>query len=236
MHRGTSLTKQGIIDLFNFARDENAGLTFSTIPERKAAKGITEDDVVLPLDQDGANYYAAIYKYVTKYLGLYYPEGKCSEDIAVQRWMSKANSIAPNRDLPQVKSCEDLRDVLSTFMYLVSAGHRMVGTIGAELEDPCHAPWGFREGEVCGTPRTFYTQALTMALTSHEQPRILDGYSHMWNGMVKGDAAKALWASFESDLRQVENVVNMRNVARKQTGVREYKVFLPSQIETSIGI
>lgn len=102
VHRGTPLTKQGIIDLFKFAKTSSAGLTWSNIQARKAAKGITSSDVVLPLDEDGKLYYAALVKYVDSYLSLYYPNGECASDDAMQRWMTKANALAPNHDLPTI--------------------------------------------------------------------------------------------------------------------------------------
>ena len=64
-------------------------------------------------------------------------------------------------------TCEALEEVLTIFMYLVSAMHQHVGTIGAEVEDPCFAPWGWREGDLCGPPRSFFTQSAIM-VRSHE--------------------------------------------------------------------
>ena len=64
-------------------------------------------------------------------------------------------------------TCEALEEVLTIFMYLVSAVHQPVGTIGAEVEDPCFAPWGWREGDLCGPPRSFFTQSAIM-VRSHE--------------------------------------------------------------------
>merc|ERR1711959_327717 len=145
---------------------------------------------------------------------------------------ARVNRIAPNHDLPALSGCAPLVDVLSTFVYLVSAGHRHVGTIAAELEDPCFAPWSWREGELCGMPRTSYTQMLTMALTAHEQPRILDGYSHMF---LDSDAEK-IWTDFEDDLRAVGDAVDASNQARIAAGKRPFRVFEVSEIETAVGI
>merc|ERR1719487_2751572 len=99
----------------------------------------------------------------------------------------------PLSDLPPLADgCEALETVLATLIYLVSAGHRHVGTIAAEVEDPCFAPWAWREGELCGTPRTAYMQGLIMATTGLEQPTIVEDYTHMF----LDDASKGLWRGF----------------------------------------
>lgn len=228
VHRGTPLTAKGIKDTFDFARTSAAGLTWATVPQRKAAKMI-EPSMEMPLDTDGVDYYNKILDFVSRYFDTAFPENKCHEDAQIQRWMQRANSISPNHDLPtNFKSCDELKPIIASFMYFVSAGHRFVGTIAAELEDPCFAPWAWREDELCGTPRTTYTQILTMALTSHEQPRIMEDYTHMWDRQD----LKNLWNDFTASLIDLENDVVARNAKRE----RPFNVFLPSQIETSIGI
>lgn len=231
VHRATPLTKKGIKALFDFARTSAAGLTWATIPQRKAAKGV--DTITMPLDVDGVEYYNIIDNFVGAYLKQHFGDGSsksCAADEGIQRWIKRANSIAPNHDLPvDFTTCDELKSVLSTFMYLVSAGHRYVGTIAAELEDPCFAPWAWRDDELCGTPRTTYTQILTMALTSHEQPRIMEDYTHMFDK----PASKSLWNAFTAELAKLETRVNNRNANNRE---RDFKVFLPSKIETAIGI
>lgn len=151
LHRAMPFTKQGLRQLFDFARTSSAGITWATITARHAAKGV--DSVTLPLDEDGDEYYLLLRRFVSDYLVKYYPSGECAADAGVQAWHRRVNRIAPNHDVPSVDSCDALADILATFMYLVSAGHRHVGTIAAELEDPCWAPWSWRDGDFCGLPR-----------------------------------------------------------------------------------
>ena len=56
--------------------------------------------------------------------------------------LCRVTSIAPNHDLPTL-SCANLETVLASFMYYVSAGHNHVGTVAAEIEDPCFMPWAW---------------------------------------------------------------------------------------------
>lgn len=236
LHRATPLTTSGLKALFAYAQTEAAGATWATIPQRKAAKGI-DSSMVLPLDEDGLDFYAAVKDYVSKYLHLYYdyeadttstaPDA-CTRDADLVNWHARVNSISPNKDLPKDITCGSMEDILSTFMYYVSAGHNHVGTIGAEIEDPCFMPWSWREGELCGTPRTAYTQSVTMALTSMEQPKIYEDYTHLF----LDEKSKALWRGFTKELRVLDGEVERRNTLR----TRKFLAFDIDRIETAVGI
>jgi len=229
-HRATPLTAGGMKALFAYARSEASGVTWATIPQRKAAKGI-DPDRVLPLDEDGIDYYALVVKFVEGYLQQYYggdgPD-MCAADADIKKWHARVNSISPNNDLPADVTCASLVDILSTFIYYVSAGHNHVGTIGAEIEDPCFMPWAWREGELCGTPRTGYTQAITMAFTSMEQPKITEDYTHLFLDAE----SKQRWLDFTATLRTFDGVVAERNERRS----RKFRVFEVDRIETAVGI
>jgi len=232
VHRASPLTKAGLTALFDYANTTSRGLTWQTIPARKAAKGV---DLELALDVDGMDYYSILKNYTHTYLGGYYdlatpglPTDACAADPALQRWYARVDSISPaSSDMPPL-SCSVLEDVLSTFMYYVSAGHRHVGTIASEVEDPCFAPWAWREGELCGTPRTVFLQGLVMATTGLEQPKILEDYTHMF----LDEPAKQLWRDLTARLRGLGAIVDTRNHARH----RPFTVFDSASIETAIGI
>jgi len=233
-HRATPLTTNGMKALFAYARGESSGMTWATIPQRKAAKGI-DADRTLPLDEDGLDFYAHVKTFVQGYLQQYYAfeagaagPDKCTADADIQKWHARVNSISPNRDLPADVTCANLVDILSTFIYYVSAGHNHVGTIGAEIEDPCFMPWAWREGELCGTPRTGYTQSITMAFTSMEQPKITEDYTHLFLDAE----SKQRWLDFSASLRNFDGVVAERNKHR----TRKFRVFEVDRIETAVGI
>merc|ERR1719164_55682 len=82
-------------------------------------------------------------------------------------------------------------------------------------------------GELCGTPRTSLTQALTFALTSLEQPLINDDFSGLLD-----EQARPLWHTFQADLTAHGAVVEERNLARS----RSFASFEPRNIEVSVGI
>jgi len=113
-------------------------------------------------------------------------------------------------------------------MYHVSGYHRHVGSIASEAADPCFAPMAWREGELCGPPRTAIMQGLIMATTGLEMPTIIEDYEHMF----LDDDAKRLWADLSSNLRVFGTTVDERNRARS----RPFTVFDSANIETSVGI
>jgi len=242
----TGLTDRGIRQVFEYGNRSSQHLTWLSIPERKALKQV--DTLTLPLDEDGSDYYQIIFDYVKQYLAHYYgafeatigarpeaPAGRdaCASDFATAYWYARIDEITPNKDLPKPLSCQHLLEVLSTSIYLGSAIHRHVGTIAAEVEDPCFAPWAWRRGELCGPPRTFLAHALVMSATAYKSlPKIVEDYTHLF----EHDTAKQMWLEFTANLTAFEEVINKRNDARLAAGKLAFKVFEPSNIETAVGI
>ena len=121
-----------------------------------------------------------------------------------------------------------LKRVLAIFAFAVSGFHNHVGTIAPETADPCFAPWAWREGDLCGPPRTFYTHALLMMSTSIEQPRVTEDYTHLF----PDQPSKNLWTALSANLTAYDAVVKARNQQR----ARPFRAFEPLRIETAISI
>ena len=233
VHRSSSFSADGLKELFKFVQTEEGGLQFMTIPERFAAQGFTsEDKVQLPLHEDGADFYQIVRKYVRTHLTTYYdyPTNACGKDEGISAWMTRANSISPRKDLPtgEALTCEKLEDVLSTFVFTVTGYHAHVGQIAAEVNDPCHSPWAWREGELCGPPRTTFTMRFVMEATSLPQPKLLDDYTHV----LRRPGDKARWLVFQEELAAFGKVVDSRNANR----TRPFRSFDMDVVEVSIGI
>lgn len=234
LHRGAALSTNGLTTLWHYANVSSRGLTWQPVPAKKAARGV---DLQLPYDVDGLDYYQVLKNYTHYYLAHYYDlsppaasggADACAADPAIQRWYARVDSLLPaTSDLPGL-SCAVLEDVLSTFMYHVSAYHRHVGSIASEAADPCFAPMAWREGELCGPPRTMIMQGLIMATTGLEMPTILEDYTHMFLDAP----AQQMWLKLSADLRQLGRTVNTRNQGRS----RPFTVFDSEHIETSVGI
>lgn len=228
VHRAFPFNVQGQKDLYRYGSQT---LKFKTVPEQYADQGIDPADMTLALHEDGLEFYGLLRDLTKAYLVQYYDlndPASCASDDELGRWYSRINSMYPQHDLPPL-NCDNLVEVLASTMYRVSAVHNHVGSIGAELRDPCFMPWSWREGELCGMPRTFYTQALTMGLTSLTMPKIVEDYTHI---LPKSDINDHLWHGFTSSLLEFGERVIKRNLKR----VREFQTFLPFLVETGIGI
>ena len=240
LERATGLTTDGVKALFNYARTEQSDLQWVTIPELKAKKGPQIRSLNLPVDVDGGDFYDILFKFVNRAIRLKYygnPNGKttsvatdpCAQDKNLISWRNKVNTMTPLKDMPRI-TCDSLIDVMSTFMYLVSGAHNHVGSVAAELEDPCFCPWTWRETEYppCGTPRNFFTQAITMALTALQQPGITEDFSFLFDDAQ----VKKYWREATNEMKQLSETIKNRNKNR----VREFWSFDPAQIEISVGI
>jgi len=230
VHRASALSNKGMHDAYAFANTTSRMMTWNTIVYKIKTRGDTVDTFTLPIDEDGTDYYAIINKYVKSYMQLHfdYAANTCGSDGSMVDWYIRANSVLPQMDLPMPMTCESVEEVVSMFMYLVSAMHQHVGTIGAEVKDPCFAPWAWREGELCGPPRTFYTHAAIMLSTAFEQPRILEDYTHMFDDA----ASKQLWRDLTTDLQGLGRTIADRNTRRR----RPFKGFQVETMETGVSI
>lgn len=227
IHRAMPLTVNGLRALYTYARDQSAGITWATIPQRHAAQNL---GVQLYLHEDGGDFYKVVHNFVHTFLTAHYDyaSNACATDPQLVAWHKEVNMIAPSNDLPADITCEHIEDLLSTFIYLVTGAHTHVGSMVAEVEDPCHMPWSWKEGDLCGTPRTAFVQLLTFALTSLEQPKLLDDYTHMF----PEEADKQIWRDFQTNLTAFGQRVNDRNTQR----ARPFKSYDVEYMEVSIGI
>jgi len=182
----------------------------------------------LPLDEDGTEYYAILLGLVTRYIRHYYGTDMCASDVGIIRWYARVRSILPHNDLPTL-NCDNLADVLATLMYHVTASHRHSGTIAAETSDPCWAPSAWIDGYLCGLPRTSFTQSFIMATTGLEQPKLIENYQHVFGNDAFG---RAWWGSLQQEMVAFEHVIEQRNLNRRVP----FAIFLPSKIETAVGI
>ena len=230
LHRATALTKDGLRELLLLAEASKAGVTFQPTPARFAAQGIDERDTTLPLHEDGGDFYAVIKDYIHSYMTAHwdYASNACNADVHMRSWIARVNQMSPGHNLPEELTCEFVEELLTTFVYGVTAGHTHVGALGAEYEDPCHMPWAWREGEMCGTPRTGYTQMVVLASTSYNQPKLVDDYTHIY----PDEADKQLWRDFQTNLKAFGARVDARNALR----TRQFKSFDIDSIEISVGI
>ena len=211
LQRAMGLTEKGMKQLFDYAKSEKGGVTWKTIPQLKARKvqlrsisPLTKMVMITTLSSM-LSFKKVMLRYYSDGTTFSSPDG-CEADSDLRNWHDRVNEITPLEDLPPL-NYPNMVDVFSTFMYLVSGGHNHVGSVAAELEDPCHQPWAWREHDypACGTPRTFFTQAVIMALTSLQQPKVTEDFTHLFEDAE----TKAAWLEMTHKMNQLsETVIN----------------------------
>jgi len=244
IRRATALTEQGMHDVFAFG---NSTLHWTPMLERSAGRSV--DSIVLPMNEDGEDLYGVLHDYVIRFLDEIlvqnpYTNGSatehlpssagddvCARDPHVVGWYRSLSRRLPS-GLPSEITCASLGKVIATFAYDVTAGHRHVGSVASETEDPCFAPWAWRPGELCGTPRQTYALASLMSLTSQNQPRLADDFTFLFDS----EATKQLWRDLKYELDLLGKRVNTRNDAREAAGRRRYRVVETDSLEVSVAI
>eukprot|EP01063_Lacrimia_lanifica_P037456 TRINITY_DN76_c0_g1_i3.p1 TRINITY_DN76_c0_g1~~TRINITY_DN76_c0_g1_i3.p1 ORF type:complete len:1515 (+),score=784.46 TRINITY_DN76_c0_g1_i3:58-4602(+) len=240
VHRATALTADGLKAAFDVRRAGEGDL-WSTPSAKMAAQGVEAGDVALPLHEDGKEFFEVVAKYVRASLASVYDYGAnaCGADaelVAFFEAMRAKQDASSN--FPAALTCETLEDVLSIFIYQSTAGHVHHGSLGAEIVDPCHAPWavvkGKRtdDGKSCGAPRTFFMQLVTFMFTDFEVPELLDDYTHLFD--VQGQ--QAAWGQFQADLGAFRTTVDVRNAARVAAGGRAFRSFDVSIMHAGVSI
>eukprot|EP01061_Rhynchopus_euleeides_P020066 TRINITY_DN3280_c0_g2_i1.p1 TRINITY_DN3280_c0_g2~~TRINITY_DN3280_c0_g2_i1.p1 ORF type:complete len:588 (+),score=229.24 TRINITY_DN3280_c0_g2_i1:229-1992(+) len=232
LHRLTPLTADSIRALAKSAQKAETGMRFETPPQRHAAQGLATDAPRLPLHEDGGDFFAVVKAHVHRYMSAHYDYATngCGGDEGVRRWVARANTLMPLRDLPtgDALTCESLEDVLATFIYTVTANHAHVGQVTSEVVDPCHAPQAWREGELCATPRSAFSTRSLIESTALPMPKLRDDYSHLFPTAV----GKQMWQAFQTDLAAFQERVAARNAVRP----RAFRSFDMDIVEVSVAI
>ena len=239
--RALPLTTEGMRQVYRHANFTSATASLESPPERLARRGTA--DLHLPYDVDGLDYHALLRNLTRSYVRLYYEHGArdgtasapdgavgapdaCAADERVTEWYAAASSLLTRSSRLPSLSCASLAEVLASLLFDVSAQHQHVGSIGSEIRDPCFAPPSWREGELCGPPRTSFVTVLIIALTQDEVPTIDQDFSHL----LLDERAKRLWADFRASLAGLGARVDARNRNRRLP----FHLFRPRTLTSSI--
>lgn len=203
----------------------------ATPPSSQAACA-DEADELAAFAADGTRYRAAVREYVGRYVGIYYADDAAvgSDVVLASFW---AALVAHFPRIPPLSSREALVEVLTGFVFHVTAGHRHVGAAYSAVKDPRYAGAKIRPGRDMSDVQAA-VQVLAIALvTGFKQPMLLGDYSHVFLRDGHRNATRALWSDFQAKLLQVSAEVDERN-----RGPRRFKVraFDPREMATSVSI
>jgi hypothetical protein len=196
--------------------------SFQTFDKKLRIQGMTNAYV-----SDGIDFYNVVRKYVGNYFAVHYARREtCIKDKALMKWYRRMNELSPGKDLPRALKCDDIVDVISTYLVAVSAVHSHVGNVGTFFTGVCFAPFSFRENSTCGVPRdTMYALNTLLGTDQYSNPKLVDDFTFMFDDQKSKDT----WREFQKDLLELDGIIVQRNIERAVP----FYGFLPSIIEIS---
>jgi len=189
------------------------------------------DPKLYPLAQDGMEFWNILYKYVSSYINIYW---KNDQELLNDRelfifWDVLSKSF-PGPGLPSL-TLQSIAEVLTQFIFYVSAVHTQVGSVGAYCKEPDFAAGCVGENQRIAFPQNFYAQISITVATAGEMPMMLDDWSHLF----ERKDAKDVFAIFHNELQQLSKTIDERNKNKK---IRKWPFnnFNPAHTETSIAV
>jgi len=194
-----------------------------------------------PFYADGILLFRALRGLVQGYFDLFRDQWCRQEDdtledlglIALERDLAATLAAAHYQgEYVERKTCAQAAERFTAALYTVTTYHRHVGQVGDFYLDPEVAAFSWRDGEPTPRPMHALITSIITAGTGLPQPKLDEDFSHVFNGMDREGDAKALWAKFRKELRDISATVAARNAKRT---VPYYRAD-PSIVECSVAV
>lgn len=112
-------------------------------------------------------------------------------------------------------TCTDFfEEILMSYIWTVTGWHRHVGTVGDYYRDPELASFSWREGERSARPLQHMQMTTVAVFTSSLQPKIIEDYSHVFQGIHKESQMVQIMDRFRAQLGRVSYEIEKRNEKR----------------------
>jgi len=121
---------------------------------------------------------------------------------------------------------------LTVYLFMVTGFHRHVGQAGDYAADPDIIGLSWKEGEASSRPLQAFMTSIIASATGLTRPKLMRDYSQVFEGMEKEDEAIAIWAHFQSMLRDVADAIDARNQHRESSNWRSH----PAHVEVSVAV
>mmetsp|Transcript_94422 Transcript_94422/g.224919 ORF Transcript_94422/g.224919 Transcript_94422/m.224919 type:complete len:1533 (+) Transcript_94422:40-4638(+) len=105
-------------------------------------------------------------------------------------------------------------EILMSYVWTVTGWHRHVGTVGDYYRDPELASFSWREGERSARPLQHMQMTTVAVFTSALQPKLIEDYSHVFQGVHKEEQMLQILDRFKSQLHKISEEVEKRNQKR----------------------
>ena len=232
LHRTTGFTWNGLRAAFKRALNVNHYLSIPAFFDTLGLPDPTEEnretgEYPFAIKQDLLDMHGVVHKFVNNYLDVYYPTPESFEsDVHVQRFMEgvlgELDAINTARASPhvrrlQLKSREDVAELLESFILYVTCLHHHVGNVAEYLTDASVATAKLRPGQNIADVQASFQALLVSFLTGRTQPKLMDDFSHLLVQDEHFSAANEVLDQFQQDLTRLADVIKVRNEKRKYT-------------------
>jgi hypothetical protein len=238
--------------------------TYVPFPQWCQSKGLSASDLgQLPLFQDGLELWYLIHSYVSSYLSIFYPQN----DLDIEKdeelkayWahfgQGKQQFGAKSFGF-QSLSFANLVDQVTYFIFAVSAGHEVYGSIVEYLLHPNVLPPKLAIGRNESDLQTYHLALSLIALTGNRMPALMSDWNHLHKYLKDDNAAlpknfahvdmqqrlemfdnvKQVNDRFRASLEDQSVVVDSRNVNRNRTPLQKaFNGCNPRVLECSVSV
>lgn len=192
----------------------------------------------LPLSVDGKALWNVIYKYVSTYLSLWYPDDAsvlADSDITVYWAHYGPLPFWTSFDLPPLNR-ENLFQQITHTIFWVTGGHELVGSIGPYANDPngvgCKIIPDKNEADV----DSFLLAKCLISMTSLKKPMLMNDWTHVHVhpglNQQQVDHVKQTLIKFQDDLAILSQRIDELNQHREH----KFVSFNPRVLEVSVSV
>jgi len=230
LHRATALTAKGVVDGFQ------AALKTPYRPLLSSLEGPIFDALgdQYPFRQDAIDFQHIVRKFVTAYVDVYYPTNAdlVADENFRQFWKELLLHTSRDDNIPNISSKKDLCELLTQYITLVTAYHKMVGSVSEYVTNPVAATGKIRPDKNVADVQASLQTLIIALFTSYPQPKLLDNFQHLLLEDEYYSQTKNIFTQFTKDLKQLQEKIEQRNLIRPYP----YNAFNPKYLLSAVSI
>jgi len=226
----TGLTSEGFDDVINLAAAFVRERAYNTAHEqREMLHTLYEQNNNYTFGEDATSYIDIIENYTTTFVNAHYKNDDfVKEDKGLGMFWYAANQ----RSIPLTK--ESLKDLLTYFIFTVTAYHQQVGFVGQVMKNPDIAGWKIIQNEIGPSLQAAY-QVMVIALATGTRQVLLLDYepeSIIPQTDPNRDLMVKAWGTFVKKMKKLDKVIKKKNKHRRFP----CESMLPTMQGISIGV
>jgi len=204
--------------------------SFEPFPEWLKNRGLDNlSDECYPYATDGLALQRICCEYVENYLDIYFPGESVVSDTAVQAWWRQLETTAPQAGLSNLKTKEQVVNLLGQFIFAASGYHSQVGAVTQYVLDQSFMGAKVRVGsEFSDIQSTVETLTLNAA-TGLDEPKLLDDYTHIFLELHNEQAVE-VFRQFQNALIALGGEIDSRNESRSMP----MRTFHPAELDAAV--